>query len=86
MKLLDFYTKEDYGTDYIFTLLKGKDRSFIQVEVSWNEYPGFPYLQIALGNNRLIDILFWVWKFGFAFEVFGYTWGSWNRDIDETTT
>ena len=79
MKLLDFYTKEDYGTDYIFTLLKGKDRSFIQVEVSWNEYGGFPYLQIALGNNRLIDILFWVWKFGFAFEVFGYTWNSWEK-------
>ena len=79
MKLLEYRQKEDFGTDHIFTLLKGKDRSFIQVEVSWNEYPGFPYLQIALGNNRLIDILFWVWKFGFAFEVFGYTWGSWEK-------
>ena len=79
MKLLEYRQKEDFGTDHIFTLLKGKDRSFIQVEISWNEYPGFPYLQIAFGNNRLIDILFWVWKFGFALEVFGYTWGSWEK-------
>ena len=79
MKLLEYRQKEDFGTEHIFTLLKGKRRSFIQVEVSWNEYPGFPYLQIAFGNNRLIDILFWVWKFGFAFEVFGYTWGSWEK-------
>ena len=86
MKLFDYRQKEDFGTDYIFTLLKGKERSFIQVEVSWNEYPSFPYLQIAFGNNRLIDILFWCWKFGFAFELLGFTWKDWNSEDDETIT
>jgi hypothetical protein len=74
MKLFHYHKKEDLGTEHIFTLLKGKRRSFIQVSISWNDYPDFPYLQISFGNNRLIDILFWVWKFGFAFEVFSYNW------------
>jgi hypothetical protein len=78
MKLIDYNKKEDFGVDHIFTLFKGKRRSFIQVSVSWNDYPDFPYLQISFGNNRLIDILFWCWKFGFAFELFGITWGSWE--------
>jgi len=80
MKLIDYYKREDYGTDHILTLLKGKTRSFVQVSVSWNDYPSFPYLQIAFGNNRLVDILFWVWKFGFDFELLGFTWANWNRE------
>ena len=80
MKLLDYYNKEDFGTEHIFTIIKGKRRSFIQVSVSWNDYPGWPYLQISFGNNRLIDILFWCWKFSFAFELFGFTWDNWNRE------
>ena len=77
MKLFDYKKKEDYGMEHVFTLLKGKRRSFIQVSFDWNEYPANPYLQISLGNNRLIDILFWCWKVGFCFELFGFTWGSW---------
>jgi hypothetical protein len=86
LKLIDYYKKEDFGVEHIFTLIKGNERSFIQVEVSWNEYPAFPYFQIALGNNRLIDILFWCWKFGFAFELLGFTWNSWDSEDEETTT
>lgn len=79
MKLFDYYKKEDFGTENIFTLLKGKNRSFLQLGLSWDEYPSMPYLQISFGNNRLIDILFWCWRFGFAFELFGITWGRWNE-------
>ena len=79
MKLLEYRQKEDFGTEHIFTLLKGKRRSFIQLGLSWNEYPGAPYFQLEMGNNRLIDILFWCWKFGFAFELLGITWDSWDK-------
>jgi len=79
MKLLEYRQKEDFGTEHIFTLLKGKRRSFIQLGLSWNEYPGAPYFQLAIGNNRVIDILFWCWKFGFAFELLGITWDSWDK-------
>jgi len=80
MKLLDYYSKEDFGVEHIFTILKGKRRSFLQLSLDWSEFPGNPYLQIGIGNNRLIDILFWCWKFGFAFELFGITWNSWERE------
>jgi len=79
MKLIDYYKKEDYGVEHIFTLLKAKRRSFIQVSFDWSDYPAGPYLQISFGNNRLIDILFWCWKFGFSAELFGFTWDSWDR-------
>ena len=78
-KLLEYRQKEDFGTEHIFTLLKGKRRSFIQLGLSWNDYGGRPYLQISFGNNNLIDILFWVWRFGFALTVFDYTWDSWDK-------
>jgi hypothetical protein len=78
MKLFDYYKKEDMGVSHVFTLFKGKRRSFLQLDLSWNEYPDLPYLQIAFGNNRVIDILFWCWKFGFCFELFGITWRSWE--------
>jgi hypothetical protein len=79
VKLFDYRKKEDYGVEHIFTLIQGKRRSFLQVSVSWNDYPDMPYFQLGIGNNRLIDILFWCWKFGAAVELFGITWGSWNE-------
>ena len=85
IRIFDYYETEDFGVDHIFTVLKGKRHSFIQVSISWNDYPSFPYLQIAFGNNRLIDILFWCWKFGFSAEIFGITWGSWEKEDERTT-
>lgn len=74
MKLLHYHKNEDFGTEHIFTVLKGKKRSFIQLEISWNDFKDFPYLQISFGNNSLIDVLFWVHKFGFALALFSYNW------------
>jgi hypothetical protein len=81
MKLLDYYSKEDFGVEHIFTIIIGKKRSFLQLSLDWNEFPpGNPYLQIGIGNNRLIDILFWCWRFGFSAEIFGITWNSWEEE------
>jgi len=33
MKLLEYRQKEDFGVEHIFTLLKGKRRSFLQMSV-----------------------------------------------------
>lgn len=79
MKLFDYYKYEDYGVEHVFTLLKGKRRSFLQLGLSWNECPDKPYFQLGIGNNRLIDILFWCWRFGFTFELLGITWRSWDE-------
>ena len=83
MKLFDYKKKEDYGMEHVFTLLKGKKRSFIQLSFDWNEYPAGPYLQITFGNGRLIDILFWCWKVGFCLEILGNTWESWDRETPD---
>jgi hypothetical protein len=72
--IFQYYKKEDFGTEHIFTVLKGKKRSFVQLGLSYNDYPDFPFLQISFGGNNLIDILFWCWKFSLAFEVFSYNW------------
>lgn len=80
MKLFHYHKIEDFGTEHIFTLLKGKRRSFIQLEISWNDYPDFPYFQISFGNNSLIDILFWVYKFGFALALFSYNWSRFENE------
>ena len=76
MKLFDFRVREDFGAEYIFTLLKGKKRSFLQLSVDWNNYPSGIFLQVSIGNNRLLDVLFLCWKLGFDLELFGFTWGS----------
>jgi hypothetical protein len=80
MKLLDYYSKEDFGVEHIFTIIKGKKRSFIQMSFDWSDFTQFPYLAISFGNNRLIDILFWCWRFGFSAEIFGITWNSWKEE------
>ena len=82
MKLFDYYKKDDYGygVEHVFTLFKGKRRSFIQLGLSWNEIMDSPYLQLSFGNNRVVDILFWVWKIGFCLELLGCNWKSWNED------
>jgi hypothetical protein len=80
VKLFEYYKREDYGVEHIFTLIQGKRRSFLQVSVSWDNYPDMPYLQIGIGNNRLIDILFWCWRFGFVLSLFDFTWNSWERE------
>ncbi len=83
MKLFDFTIKEDYGTEYNFIILKGKRRSLIQISFHWNDYPDFPYFQISFGNYRVIDILFWCWRFGFELSLFDFTWGGWDEETDD---
>jgi hypothetical protein len=80
VKLFDYYKNDDFGVEHVFTLFKGKRRSFIQLGLSWNEIMDSPYLQLSFGNNRVFDILFWVWKIGFCLELLGCNWKSWNED------
>jgi hypothetical protein len=78
MKIFHYSKVEDFGVEYVFTLFKGKRRSFLQVSFDWYDYASFPYLAISLGNNRLFDFLFSCWKVGFSFALFDNTWGSWK--------
>ena len=74
MSLIKFNCKEDFGTDYYVQLLNVKGWSLLQASVSWNDYPGWPYIQIKSGSGSGLSILFWVYKFGFDLDLLSRTW------------
>ena len=57
--------------------------SLLQLSVSWNDYPSWPYLQIKSGTGSLLSILFWAYKLGFDIGFLERTW-DWER-IDNLT-
>ncbi len=73
-KLITFKHKEDFGHDWYTQIINIKRWSLLQVSVSWNDYLGWPYLQITFGSNGILSVLFWVYKFGFCFDVLSRTW------------
>jgi len=77
MNILKFVHKEDFGHEWYAQLLNVKNWSLLQVSVSWNDYPSWPYLQVTSGSNGLLGVLFWAYKFGFDVDVFSRTW-RWN--------
>jgi len=74
MNILKFVHKEDFGHEWYAQLLNVKNWSLLQVSVSWNDYPSWPYLQVTSGSNGLLGVLFWAYKFGFDVDVFSRTW------------
>lgn len=92
MNLINFNHREDFGDDWSVQILNTgkyfptpfKRRSLIQISVSWNDYPGWPYLQITFGSNGLVGVLFWVYKFGFDLDLFSTTWNfDYLKNLDE---
>ena len=92
MNLITFKHREDYGHDWYVQILNTgrnvpkpfKQWSLIQASVSWNEYPGWPYIQIKSGTGTLLSVMFWVYKFGFDIGFCEHTW-NWDymEDIQE---
>ncbi len=76
MKLFDYKYIQDFGQEYYFSILKGKNRSFIQFSVGWNDYVGWPYLQVSSGCGRLFSLLFWIYRLGIDIDIIGYNWPS----------
>jgi hypothetical protein len=91
MNLINFKYRQDFGHEWYVQILNTgihvpkfmKNWSLIQASVSWNDYPGMPYLQITFGSNGLLSILFWVYKFGFDIGIIERTW-DW-KGMNETT-
>jgi hypothetical protein len=76
MKLLDYKYLQDFGHEYYFSILKGKHRSFIQFSLGWNDYAGWPYIQVSSGTGRLFSLVFWVYRLGIDIDIIGYNWPS----------
>lgn len=84
MSLIKFNKRVDFGTDYYVQLLNIKRLSLLQVSISWNDFPSWPYLQLRSGIGDVLSFVFWVYKFGLDITLLGRTW-SWDylKDIDE---
>ena len=74
MKLINFKHREDFGHDWYVQVLTIKNSSLLQVSVSWNDYPGWPYIQIKSGTGSTLSILFWAYKFGLDVDILSRTW------------
>ena len=74
MKLINFKHREDFGHDWYLQVLTIKNWSLLQVSVSWNDYPGWPYIQIKSGTGSTLSILFWAYKFGLDVDILSRTW------------
>jgi hypothetical protein len=77
MSIINFKHREDYGHDWYVQVLNVRRWSVLQVSVSWNEYPAWPYIQIKSGSGTMLSILFWTYKFGFDIDIFARTW-NWD--------
>ena len=84
--LVKYNKRKDFGTEYYIQILNIKRISLLQVSVSWNDYPSWPYFQLRSGTGDILCIIFWAYKFGFDATLIGRTW-SWDfmKDIDEDT-
>ena len=77
MSLINFKHREDFGVEYYVQILNVKGWSLLQASVSWNDYPGWPYIQIKSGSGSTLSILFWAYKLGFDIGIIERTW-RWN--------
>ncbi len=84
MKLISFKHREDYGHEWYVQILHNKRWALLQASVSWNDYAGWPYIQIKSGTGTLLSIMFWVYKFGFDIGVCEHTWNfEYLKDLNE---
>jgi hypothetical protein len=84
MKLINFRHREDFGHEWYVQILNVKDWSLLQASVSWNDYPGWPFIQIKSGTGTTLSIMFWAYKFGFDVGIIERTW-NWDymKNIDD---
>ncbi len=96
MTMIKFKHRIDFGHDWYVQILNTskhwpkflKNKSLLQVSVSWMEEPCSPYIQISCGNGHLFSIMFWAHRFGFDLDVFSRTWNferleELDRTLDE---
>ena len=83
MKLISFKHRVDYGHEWYVQVLHTKRWALLQASVSWNEFAGFPFIQIKSGSGTLLSIMFWAYKLGFDVDVFSRIWNfEYLKDLD----
>lgn len=87
--LIKFTKRVDFGTEWYVQFISLNGWALFQASVSWNDYASWPYLQIKSGTGSLLNVIFWVYRFGIDFGFVERTW-SWgyleDEDSSETVT
>ena len=82
MKLFFFKHTKDFGDEWYVQILNVNHWSLLQVSVSWNDYPSWPYIQIKSGSGSGLSILTWAYKFGLDIDILSRSW-KWGRYDEE---
>ncbi len=84
MNLIQFNHRKDFGDDWYVQIINIKRISLLQISISWNDFKSWPYFQLKSGTGDVLDIIFWLYKFGIDVTILGRTW-TWDhlKDIDE---
>lgn len=65
MKLFDYETYSDYGTEWFFQVLTSRRFALLDITVQWDEYPApeiFPMIVMRIGSKCLFAFTFrWKW-------------------------
>ena len=86
MSLFNFKYREDFGHEWYVQFINIKGWSLLQGSISWNDFPGWPYIQITSGSNGFFGILFWAYKFGLDLDILSRTWKWDYLEEDEQET
>jgi hypothetical protein len=78
MNIIKLNHRYDFGHDWYVQLLFTKRWALLQASVSWNDFPGWPYIQIKSGTGSVLSIMFWAYRFGFDVGIIERTW-DWGR-------
>jgi len=56
MKLFDYETYSDYGTEYFFQVLTSSKFALLDLTIQWDDYSGdeiLPSFQLSIGSSHL---------------------------------
>lgn len=91
MKLLQFNKRHDFGHDWYVQIVNIgrnfpkflKHKSLIQISITWDDCPSWPYFQMSSGSGVLFSFVIWLYRFGFSIDIMGRTW-TWDhlKNID----
>lgn len=92
MKLFNYKHRYDFGHDWYVQILNTgrhyprfmRDYSLLQMSISWNDFPTWPYIQIKSGYGSTLSFSFWVYKFGIDIGIIERTW-IWDRKDEQET-
>lgn len=82
MNLIKFKHRKDFGNEFYIQVLNTskhwmqplKDRSLLQISVSWNDYASWPYVQITSGMYGIFGLMCSIHRIGFDLDLLSRTW------------